>query len=244
MTITMKLYPTIIVANFPTPRSRAAVISLFFAGFLWLASVIRALFTTSMTPPQRKKPITILTSSSVLAASALALSLIAAPAQATLSSTPARASLDGLRLIGEATVPTLRDMVVRAGLDAIGTPYTWGGDDPDDGFDCSGLVLFVYRETAGMELPRTARAQRKTGKTVARDQLQPGDLVFFTTRGRRGGISHVGLYVGRGEFVHAPSRGESVRVDRLDNHYWKRTYAGARRYLKGSETLVARAGNP
>ncbi|WP_144635752.1 C40 family peptidase [Bordetella genomosp. 13] len=196
-----------------------------------------------MTPPQRKKSFTFPRTFS-LAASALAFSLLALPAHANLSTEPARASLDGLRLIGEPTVPMLRDLVVRAGMDAIGTPYSWGGDDPDDGFDCSGLVLFVYREIAGVELPRTARAQRKTGRSVARNQLQPGDLVFFTTRGRRGGISHVGMYVGRGEFVHAPSRGETVRVDRLDNSYWQRTYAGARRYLDGSQTLVASAGNP
>lgn len=197
-----------------------------------------------MTPPQRKKSFTI-SLTFPLAASALALSLLSLPAQATTQSNPpARASLDGLRLVGEATVPTLRDLVVRAGMDAIGTPYSWGGDDPDDGFDCSGLVLFVYREIAGVNLPRTARAQRKTGKAVARTQLQPGDLVFFTTRGRRGGISHVGMYVGRGEFVHAPSRGDSVRVDRLDNTYWQRTYAGARRYLNGGATLVASAGQP
>ncbi|SAI54125.1 lipoprotein [Bordetella ansorpii] len=196
-----------------------------------------------MTPPQRKKSFTI-PLTFPLAASALALSLLSLPAQATLSNPPARASLEGLRLVGEATVPTLRDMVVRAGMEAIGTPYSWGGDDPEDGFDCSGLVLFVYREIAGVNLPRTARAQRKTGKAVTRTQLQPGDLVFFTTRGRRGGISHVGMYIGRGEFVHAPSRGDSVRVDRLDNTYWHRNYAGARRYLKGGETRVASAGQP
>ena len=111
-----------------------------------------------MTPPQRKKSFTI-PLTFPLAASALALSLLSLPAQATLSNPPARASLEGLRLVGEATVPTLRDMVVRAGMEAIGTPYSWGGDDPEDGFDCSGLVLFVYREIAGVNLPRTARAR-------------------------------------------------------------------------------------
>ncbi|MFP3758392.1 C40 family peptidase, partial [Cupriavidus sp. SIMBA_020] len=85
----------------------------------------------------------------------------------------------------EPTVPTLRERVVQAGLAAIGTPYSWGGDDAAEGFDCSGLVLFVYREIAGLELPRTARQQRTQGDTVPnKQQLKPGDLVFFATRGR------------------------------------------------------------
>jgi len=196
-----------------------------------------------MTPPTRKTRIPALPLS-LLTAPLLALGLLCSPAHATVAP-HALASLQGLRVVGEPTVPTLRDMVVRAGLDAIGTPYTWGGDDPQDGFDCSGLVLFVYREIAGMDLPRTARAQRKQGHTVARPQLQPGDLVFFTTRGRSKAVSHVGIYIGQNEFVHAPSRGASVRVDRLDSPYWGKRYAGARRYIDvpGTKRLVAQAEN-
>jgi len=192
-----------------------------------------------MTPPTRKNK-THFHPVSLLTAPLLAFGLLCTPAQATVSP-HALSSMQGLRVAGEPTVPTLRDMVVQAGLDAIGTPYTWGGDDPDDGFDCSGLVLFVFRETAGLELPRTARAQRNRGKAVARPQLQPGDLVFFNTRGRRG-VSHVGIYIGQNEFVHAPRRGATVRVDRLDSTYWGRHYAGARRYLNTDKSMVAQAG--
>jgi len=192
-----------------------------------------------MTPPQRKKsPLRPFSLS--LAAATLVAGLMSPPSHATeVPTKPARATLEGLNLISEPTVPTLRDMVVRAGLDYIGTPYTWGGNDPDDGFDCSGLVSFVYREVAGVELPRTARAQRQVGKQIDRNHLKPGDLVFFTTRGRRGGISHVGMYIGHDEFVHAPNHNTTVRVDSLDNSYWQRHYAGARRYLDSGKTLMA-----
>ncbi|PAX94711.1 NlpC/P60 family protein 2, partial [Bordetella pertussis] len=113
-----------------------------------------------MTPPTRKARLLSLSLPAFLTAPLLALGLSLSPdtAQAALSP-KARPSLQGLRLAGEPTVPTLRDRVVRP-PGRIGTPYSWGGDDPADGFDCSGLVLFVYRHTAGLELPRTARAQR------------------------------------------------------------------------------------
>jgi cell wall-associated NlpC family hydrolase len=158
------------------------------------------------------------------------------------------ASVQGLRLIDALTVPSLPEMVVQAGLEAIGTPYVWGGDDPEDGFDCSGLTQFVYREIVGVELPRTAREQRRTGSGVSKKELKPGDLVFFSTMRRRG-VSHVGIYIGQNQFVHAPTRGAKVRVDSLDNKYWSRHYVAARRYIETpAETpmpavqLVADAG--
>ncbi|MDQ8035496.1 NlpC/P60 family protein 2 [Bordetella genomosp. 1] len=183
-----------------------------------------------MTPPTREVRRQSSVLSAFISAPLLALCLTTFSGAAHASLHPAaRASLSGLALANETTVPTLRDRVVQAGLEAIGTPYSWGGDDPD-GFDCSGLTLFVYREIAGLELPRTSRAQRTAGKNVARARLKPGDLVFFATRGR-GVTSHVGIYIGQGQFVHAPSRGSQVRVDRLDNTYWSKRYLGARAYL-------------
>jgi len=158
-----------------------------------------------MTPPTRKFRFAQFRTPAFLSAPLLALTLswIPGAAQASLASDQARPTLSGLRLAQEPTVLTLRERVVQAGLEAIGTPYSWGGDDAD-GFDCSGLVLYVYREIAGLELPRTARAQRSEGKTVsAKKELRPGDLVFFATRGR-GVTSHVGIYIGQNKFVHAP----------------------------------------
>jgi cell wall-associated NlpC family hydrolase len=111
-------------------------------------------------------------------------------------------------------------------MSMIGQPYVWGGSNPQQGFDCSGLVHFVYKQALGLKLPRTAREMSGTGFSVGRSYLQPGDLVFFNT-GRR--FSHVGIYVGEGRFVHSPRAGKTIRIARLDNRYWKRRYNGARR---------------
>lgn len=185
-----------------------------------------------MTPPTRKFRFTQFRTPAFLSAPLLALTLswIPGAAQASLAAEQARPTLSGLSLAQEPTVLTLRERVVQAGLEAIGTPYSWGGDDAD-GFDCSGLVLYVYREIAGLDLPRTARAQRSEGKTVsAKKELRPGDLVFFATRGR-GVTSHVGIYIGQNKFVHAPRRGTKVRVDDMKTAYWSKRYLGARAYL-------------
>jgi len=185
-----------------------------------------------MTPPTRKFRFTQFRTPAFLSAPLLALTLswIPGAAQASLAAEQARPTLSGLSLAQEPTVLTLRERVVQAGLEAIGTPYSWGGDDAE-GFDCSGLVLYVFREIAGLELPRTARAQRSEGKTVsAKKELRPGDLVFFATRGR-GVTSHVGIYIGQNKFVHAPRRGTKVRVDDMKTAYWSKRYLGARAYL-------------
>ncbi len=129
----------------------------------------------------------------------------------------------------------VRDQVCALARSYLGTPYVYGGASPD-GFDCSGLVFHVYREV-GVSLPRTAGAQASAGRHVNRTSLLPGDLVFFRTRGTR--ISHVGIYVGEGRFVHAPSSGKTVRVDSLDDPWWLRRYAGARRVLAASSSGLA-----
>ncbi len=117
------------------------------------------------------------------------------------------------------------EIAVRA-MSMIGRPYVWGGATPGQGFDCSGLVHFVYRQALGLTLPRTAKLMSRTGTRVSRSRLLPGDLVFFNT-GRR--FSHVGIYVGDGRFVHSPRKGKTIRLARMDNRYWKRRYNGARR---------------
>lgn len=123
------------------------------------------------------------------------------------------------------------DIVVMRALGLVGVRYRYGGTRPDTGLDCSGLVRWAYREVPGIELPRASGAMYAMGlPAVPRDALAPGDLVFFRI-GR--GVSHVGIYIGEGRFVHAPSRGRMVRVDRLDDRYWKPRFAGARRALAG-----------
>ena len=112
----------------------------------------------------------------------------------------------------------------------IGSPYRYGGTTPR-GFDCSGFTSYVFRESVGVQLPRTASEQyAAAGQPVAREALVAGDLVFFRQSGRR--IDHVGIYVGEGRFIHAPSRGGRVRIDALSNPHWTRTYQGARRLLR------------
>ncbi|MGE0310842.1 MAG: C40 family peptidase [Lautropia sp.] len=119
--------------------------------------------------------------------------------------------------------------VVLQAMALIGVPYQWGGNDPEEGLDCSGLVVHVYEEAAGIRLPRTSRQISARGRRVARTTLREADLVFFTTTRQR--FSHVGIYVGDGRFVHAPSTGSTVRLDSVSNAWWARRFAGARRLL-------------
>lgn len=110
----------------------------------------------------------------------------------------------------------------------IGTPYAYGGRSPK-GFDCSGLTLYVY-DRHGVKLPRSSSKQAKAGRMVRKRNLMPGDLVFFST-GKRGRVSHVGIYIGDGKFIHAPSQGKKVCAASLNDKYYKKTYHSARRVL-------------
>jgi cell wall-associated NlpC family hydrolase len=109
----------------------------------------------------------------------------------------------------------------------MGIPYRWGGSTPETGFDCSGFVQYVFRQAAGLVLPRSSFDQIRLGASVARDDLQPGDLVFFNTM--RATASHVGIYIGENRFIHAPSRGKTVEIAEFTNTYWQARYDGARR---------------
>ncbi len=115
-------------------------------------------------------------------------------------------------------------------LSMIGTPYKFGGNKPDKGMDCSGFVRHVYKESSNVSLPRSARDMSKEGVEVNEADLQPGDLVFFDTLKKP--FSHVGIYAGNGEFVHASSRrSKQVTVSRLRDTYWSTRFNGARRVL-------------
>lgn len=107
--------------------------------------------------------------------------------------------------------------------------YVRGGRNPSTGFDCSGFVHYVFAHAIGLNLPANAASQFLAGLKVRRQDIQPGDLVFFRTAGRRGRISHVGIYIDNGRFIHSPSRGQTVRVDNLADAYWARHFAGAKR---------------
>jgi cell wall-associated NlpC family hydrolase len=116
-------------------------------------------------------------------------------------------------------------------LGLVGTPYRYGGSSPVNGFDCSGLIQYVYRESANVALPRTvAEMNNHEAPDITEDNLQSGDLVIFATDGTSR-PSHAGIYVGEGRFVHAPSSGGEVRMDFLDDKYWQRSYLNAKRPL-------------
>ncbi|MFQ3610627.1 MAG: NlpC/P60 family protein [Fimbriimonadales bacterium] len=118
--------------------------------------------------------------------------------------------------------------IIQRAMGYLGHPYRRGGTSAR-GFDCSGFTTYIFRQH-GIQLPRTSASQAGVGKPVPRNQLQPGDLVFFRTRGRR--ISHVGIYIGNGKFVHSSSARGRVRVDTLNSGYYYQRYAGARRVTK------------
>jgi len=131
--------------------------------------------------------------------------------------------------IAPANPAAANDVLMRA-LGLVGTPYRYGGNTPEGGFDCSGLVTYVYRDMLDLSLPRTSRELAGApGQHVEGDRLAAADLVFF---GSGGDVSHVGIYVGEGRFVHAPRTGGTVRLDRLDGAYWRDHFRGALRVLR------------
>lgn len=111
----------------------------------------------------------------------------------------------------------------------VGIPYRWGGDNVVEGMDCSGFVRAVYN-LCGVSIPRTSREQFRTGESVTRGTLLDGDLVFFGAAEDK--INHVGIYVGNGKFVHAPRRGEEIRITSIDDSYFDKRFVGARRYFQ------------
>jgi cell wall-associated NlpC family hydrolase len=112
-------------------------------------------------------------------------------------------------------------------LDLIGIRYRRGGTSPETGFDCSGFVRHVFKEGIGLYLPRSAKEIAQTGEEVEKQELKPGDLVFFNTMRRT--FSHVGIYLGDNKFVHSPRAGGKVRVEDLRETYWAKRFNGARR---------------
>jgi cell wall-associated NlpC family hydrolase len=168
-----------------------------------------------------------------LAQSALPTQLpIAALATAKADDSAAVPASGGVAQFSDAnTSQGLRDMLIGLAMQLRHVRYVRGGRDPSTGFDCSGFVRYVFERALGLELPTNSASQYLIGHIVHRDDMQPGDLVFFRTADRRGKgrISHVGIYLSDGQFIHSPRRGESVRVDNLADSYWSKHFAGARR---------------
>lgn len=120
-----------------------------------------------------------------------------------------------------------REEISVQAMSLVGVPYRWAGNTPATGFDCSGLVQYVFGRAADVKLPRTTMAMSERGQRIDPDEIAPGDLVFFNTSGRP--HSHVGIYVGKLRFVNAPSTGGIVRLDYLTNPYWAKRFDGIRR---------------
>lgn len=122
---------------------------------------------------------------------------------------------------------SLAQAVVNLAHAKIGSPYVWGAEGPNS-FDCSGLTSYVYKQAAGISLPRSSSAQAGYGKTVSKSNLQPGDLVFFTTNGT-GNVSHVGIYIGGGNMIHSPKPGQSVHITSINSSYYTSKFVTAKR---------------
>ena len=161
--------------------------------------------------------------------------VVALSAPAAIASPDTAPLVEQLQALNEAqqapsTSGRIKSVLQRA-FALLGTPYRWGGTSPESGFDCSGLVGYVFR-TIGIDLPRVSRSMAHEGTEVAnRDALAEGDLVFF---GKRGRIDHVGIYIGDGKFLHAPRTGRDVTVSSLTTGYWSQKYLQARRIANGT----------
>ena len=125
--------------------------------------------------------------------------------------------------------PYLRSEIVRTAKSFLNVPYRWGGTSPTRGFDCSGFSMTVY-QLNGLNLPRSSKTQWEVGMLIDRHQLLEGDLVFFAMRGT-GEVSHVGIYLGDNNIIHAPGWGKRIRIDSLDEKYYRRRFVGMRSYL-------------
>jgi cell wall-associated NlpC family hydrolase len=153
---------------------------------------------------------------------------------AVLASEPPVTAMDEMQTasVFERYSDSIRSLVDRS-LNFLGVPYRFGGTSPLTGFDCSGFVGKVFADALGFGMPRTAAEMAQMGEQVNRAELKPGDLVFFNTMRRA--FSHVGIYLGNNQFVHAPSTGGVVRVEDMRINYWAARYDGARRVLPNAQ---------
>lgn len=158
---------------------------------------------------------------------ALLVALLAGCASAPVKTpTPRSKAVLTMRAFDEISTARARELALHA-LSHIGVPYRYGGASPEAGFDCSGLVQYVYGRGAGVSLPRNTQALAEVGAPVPPEALEPGDLVFFDTLRRP--YSHVGIYLGDQRFIHAPTSGGAVELADMRSRYWQPRFNGARR---------------
>lgn len=167
----------------------------------------------------------------------LLLALLSAPALASAEDAP------GTPAPAASAAPSSHDDMVVVALSLIGTPYKFGGASPDTGFDCSGLVQYILGLSSPITLPRNSDEMFRMGQghSIALSELKAGDLLFFKVGKNSRRVNHVAVYIGEDRFVHAPSTGGMVRVDKLDTRYWMRWFTGAKRVLPENDRL---ASNP
>lgn len=145
----------------------------------------------------------------------------------TVTSSASREEALPNELVRESRWSEKTQEVLFQALSLTGIQYQYGGDSPDSGFDCSGFVRYVFSQATQITLPPTARSISQLGKTVKKDELKPGDLVFFNTL--KAAFSHVGIYMGDNKFIHAPRAGAQVRIENMNNSYWTSRFNGAKR---------------
>ena len=184
-----------------------------------------AMAITPTAPPADAAP-------SVTVATQAPLDAVAPVDLASPDNAPLLAQITALQSAQNAPTTSSRiKSVLQRAFSLLGTPYRWGGTSPEGGFDCSGLVGYVFR-TIGIDLPRVSRSMANEGTAVVdRTALAEGDLVFF---GKRGRVDHVGIYIGEGKFLHAPRTGRDVTVSSLESGYWSQKYLQARRLATGA----------
>ena len=163
----------------------------------------------------------------------LSLALLGSPCLAAEPALAMTETLADVTATGETSEDTgsnwstrVSEVLVNA-LSLTGVRYKYGGNSPETVFDCSGFVRYVFKQATSLSLPHSAMAISQLGKSVPKDELQPGDLVFFNTL--RSTFSHVGIYLGNNRFIHSPSRGGKVRVESMDDVYWAKNFNGAQR---------------
>jgi cell wall-associated NlpC family hydrolase len=152
-----------------------------------------------------------------------------------------RQTIGNLEQVRQTVKDKATDLVDNA-MGFLGVPYRRGGNSAETGFDCSGFVRAIYGQTVGLVLPRRANEQAAATSKIDKNELQPGDLVFFNTMRRA--FSHVGIYVGDGKFIHSPRTGSEVRVEDMRTSYWQRRFNGARRVSDMAEVKADAAFSP